>query len=193
MNELVLGALIGGAVIGLSTAFFSSKTGRALRRELVDKCQDIGDTVEDAIGTLSEKAQNIKDNFTGDAEDFRKKASKKAKKAVNYVVQEVSHVASSNHTDLRIGLLAGALFAGLVSLGVTALVKRRASQASHSVSSGVGHYLTELKGIVEKVADAVQEHVPDNEEEVTESPLRNAIDLAMSGVKFWQAVTRKNG
>lgn len=189
-NELLIGVLVGAVLVGGATAFLSSRTGRALRRDVVGACQDMSEKLEDTFETISEKANGLKKDLAEGAEDWGKKASKKAKRTVNNIVREMDSLGNKPpHIDLKIGLLIGSLLAGGLTIGLSTWLKGR-----NPPKEGMAHkmecYLNEIRKVVGNLATAMDDTRHEFQDEVINGApsdaLHNVVDFAMSGVKLWK-------
>ncbi|MCL2039654.1 MAG: YtxH domain-containing protein [Bacteroidetes bacterium] len=70
VKTFLLGALIGGTVGAVTALLFAPKSGRELRRDIVDSTTDMYDKANDLIQEAKQKTNNIVDSVKRQADSF---------------------------------------------------------------------------------------------------------------------------
>jgi len=186
-SEIILGALLGGAIAGGISIFLNSKSGRAFRHNVIDGYHALGDTLEDVVESVSDRAEKFKEQFIDSAEEARTTGKKKAKS----LAEKIDQTCESAHVDAKIGLLVGALLGGLVTAGLSTLIATNHVEESQlsSISRRVSPYLREFKHLVGNLSEYggdIPSKLNEFKKEAKSGIIQEALDFTIAGAKLWQ-------
>lgn len=179
--NILIGALIGGLVVGAAAVLISSNQ-RKLKRNIFDKVQDLKDRVGDfasninakaVVRDVSDKAEDWKENI----EDF-----------IENVKDQVDSLSESEVRNIKIGLVVGAALLGLAGLG-TVLMSSDKEKTTSSFMSNAADWKDQVQGLLEKVNGQCLSKKKSSTPNLSNT-LSNAVDFAMSGVQLWQNFTK---
>lgn len=174
-TELLIGALVGGVAVGASAFFLSSKRGRHLRRSVVGKLQEYSNQAGEAIEVVVDKAR--------EAEEWRKKTTKRAKKALNNALENLDDHGRP-YLDLKIGLIVGGVLGGALAFGANRYF-RDEQPHSYRLLHDVDGYLNGAREVVDRLSGLFADRASKTRSK-TSNTLRDFIELASAGLSLVQ-------
>ena len=91
-KTFLLGALIGGAVGAVTALLFAPKSGKELRRDIVDSTTEMYDKANDLIQESKQKAQNIIESAKRQADSILYRTSEFANDANDHIATSTESV-----------------------------------------------------------------------------------------------------
>lgn len=186
-TELLIGALIGGLVVGTTAVLLSSKVEK-LKGDIPDRYRDLKDKMDDFIDSLSDNTQAIANNVSGHASEW----TDKAKDAAEYIKDELAALAGPGHRDLKIGLVAGGILAGIVGIGaIFALSGRGQRKRNVDFLSQFSDKAVAFKKILQNVQQVINGSTNKGSWQALQSkashPINDIVDFALTGVQLWHS------
>lgn len=171
-NKALIGAVLGGALAVATYTLFSTKTGKQLRRDITDNCEDFAETVHKFAVKLKE---NLSDNISEQAQDALKKMNS-MKKELHF-----------DNKDARHGLMAGALLGVLAAAAGTMFIRARSEEPS--VLDNIANQACKWKSIIGDVLQALEKKP---EAKCPSNRMHEVLDFAATGIQLWHNLQKRH-
>jgi len=194
-RELLIGALLGGLLAGVSVSLLTSKTGKKLRRDVEGKYRDVRNRLDDFVEDFSDKSQSLGKTFGDSACDW----TEKVKDFVGGLKCEVGALADPEHEGLRTGFLIGGLVGGILAAGAAVAYSRNCESCDPSeFVEKLGSRLSSGKQILNNVLEAIKEHSEPVKERINAKvadegshTINEMLDFVTAGAQLWKRIKSK--
>jgi gas vesicle protein len=168
-NGVLLGAVVGGLLVGACATFLTSKTGKKIKREFYENCDEFGDKIENFI---NDKVEDI---------------SGKAKETIESAKEQIDAMADFDNKDFRCGILVGGVLGSLLGAGGTIMYNASFQEKNHfDIVKNIGQQTEKWKKIIGDVLEvAEQAPVRKKIEKYGSSSMSELLDFAITGMKLW--------
>lgn len=186
-GHILLGTLVGGALIAGVTALFATKQGKRIRKDLSNRIQRSQGKIYQFLDTINEVTLN------GKKIDW----IKKAKKIAGSIRNQLEDYAENE--DMRSGLLTGVVVGGVIgAAGVLLISKMREdSDSGFSFIESIGNRAGSIKNAITDALDVVEDRAERTSErfrnrvEHDSNTIDNIVDIASAGINLWQTIKRR--
>lgn len=171
-KQIILGALLGGALAAASYNLFSSKSGKKLRKSFFGNCENISDAVENFA---SEVKCSLANNMNQQSDEVWKKIAS--------VKKELKSLCNFENKDTQQGLMVGALL-GLVTATVGTLAVQAHNSEECDRESRLNSFLAHAckwKNIISTVLETVEKPAQESNNRA-----KDLLGLAATGINIWQ-------
>lgn len=190
-NELLLGALLGGLLVGGTTLFLNSKAGRSFKYDATDKLQDWREQIEAVVDALQGKAQSVASDLNDQKDDYAERLTDLAAD----LKDQVGTVTSENK-EMLIGILIGTVLGGALGAGGAALAANFNNKPDFA--SRFGAHATDLKRVVSGLAEAFGDRVEPVADRCRraaaayqKSNVGDILAIATTGLQLWQKFQKR--
>jgi gas vesicle protein len=182
---ILLGLAVGGLIAG-SSMLLTSRTGKRLKRNLVGKYHDVRSNIDEFIEALN-------DNVIKNLDKKSALLSKKVKKAVEYVRDEIDTFSDAKHPEFRNGILMGAIAGGVLGIGFLLVLQNQfEGEGAEDFVKKIGNKASSWRKNLEDVLEAFEEQTHfSNGSSHSKSPVSDAINFASAGYKLWNDMRSK--
>lgn len=186
-NKLILGAILGGVVVGTSAVFLSTKKGQKLKDNAADKLQDVKDQLQEFLGSLSDK----KEGFVSCLSDQAEGCSEKLQDFTSQVKDLIDTYSTDENKDRLSTLLIGTIIGGMLGAGASAYLNSDTAEKG-DMFKNLGSKASSLKSTISDILHVLEDktgvHVHSNGQSNT---IKDIMDFATSGVQIWQKFQKK--
>lgn len=176
-NHLLLGAILGGLLVGTSVSLISNKEVKKAGRKVKKRVIEQKDKIDNYIRMLEE-------NIEKEIDEKAVAWYKKAKKALQQVKKELNST-FEEHNELKIGLLVGGILGTLIGVGFSHAFPRHAETSN---IRNMGKKAEGWKNTIDDVMEIVDQH---SESQIikpqTTNTVHQAVDFIASGLQLWQS------
>jgi gas vesicle protein len=168
-NQLLIGALLGGLVVGAPSVLLSSNK---LKKCALKKMNVIADFIGDLLNETNENAHDISENTIDMINSYKEEL-------LNYITDPEYH-------HLRTGFIIGTILGGILGAGAMHFAVHEKEEVKSF----------NIKGTLEDILDSIKSRVEPMQkkfrtcESHIESNLESVVDLAVSGLKLWQRLKK---
>lgn len=182
---IILGVTIGG-LIGGSYLFLNTRAGKRFKRNLAGRYSDVRENIDEFIEALN-------DNVIKNLDKRSATLSKKVKKAVEYVRDEIDSFTNAKHPQFRNGIMIGAAIGGLLGLGALFLLQSQFSEEGEEFLERLGNRASRWKKSFNDVLEAFEDqglHRNGSSKHEEANPVSEAIHLAQAGYNLWNGFNK---
>lgn len=177
-GEVLIGALLGGLLLGGATALLSTKKGKKIKNQVGEKLHD-----------LKENVEGFMDNFSEKSHEARKQAHDWSTKA-QYVLDAINQI---NNTEperhSKSGLLLGGILGALAGAAAgTLLAPRLEFEEGEYFSNIRRNWKPMASKIIELINEKATNHFETPEDDEEESTLNEALQFASAGFRLWKSI-----
>lgn len=199
--NLLLGALIGGVVIGTAVVALTTNK-KKFKRNVNQKFDFVKDKVEDFLDSIHVNGTTFTSNINEHASDW----AEKAKDFVTWV-QDLDFFNEPEYRNLRYGLVTGGVIIGLLGTAAVAMLATKSNEedARHFIEKAVNQInawksaIKDILKVIESRAEFATDQFQNASKRMTAafdqhahkahgkgSTFNDVIDFASAGLQMWQ-------
>jgi gas vesicle protein len=187
-HSVLIGALLGGLLTGVSVAFLASPRGKRLREELSEKCHECSDKMEDTFEDFMENLQEKRKSFSSGVQEQSLNWSDKAEQIAAFVKVGLDALSNPEHRKFKDGIVIGALAGSVLGIG-TSLVLH--SVCCHQEAKGSCSLNDKIYHCKSMFNDVLQSLHPGAVKTARAQSFSDVMQLAMAGVHLWESLKKK--
>lgn len=181
-NKLILGAILGGVVVGTSAIFLSSKQGKKFKDNASDKLEDLKDQLQDFLGSLNDKSQSIASDLSDRAEGYADRVQDFA----SQIREQIDALGEGDNKDRLTALLIGAIIGGMLGAGASAWLNSDSREKS-DMFKNLGSSASAVKSTIKDILNVLEEKTGSLHHKASKSnTVSDIMDFATTGMQLWQ-------
>lgn len=184
-NKLILGAILGGVIVGTSAIYLSTKQGKKLRNQATDKLQDFKEQLQDFLGSLNDKSKSLACDMSDRAGDYACKIQDFA----TQIREQIEGLGESEDKDRLTGLMIGAVVGALLGAGASAWLNSDSKDKS-DLFKNLGTSAGTLKRTISDILSVLQDKASFKGNR-SSNAMKDILDFATTGVQLWQKFQNK--
>jgi len=187
-TKLVLGAILGGAIVGTSAAFLTSKSGRKLKNNAANTIEDLKDKLDDFLVNVSKKTKNIASDVSDRADDY----SDKIQDFAAQITEQVECLGTTENKEKLTAFLIGGILGGMLGAGAATWISEPSKKNDIIKSLGSSAYA--LKDTIKDILEVLEDNTESTAKSISKNSktsVKDVIDFASTGIQLWQKFQSK--
>lgn len=182
---ILLGAVVGGLLIGASAGYLTFKVGKKIKQEYCGGGEGFGDKIEKIVGVITE---TLKSRVSDQVNSF----TETSKEALDCVKNKVESVIDLEDIGFKEGLCAGGVAGVLLGIGGTLMFKSCFRDEEIDTKNNMSCQLLKWKKVIRDVLETTDECPKPAKANCSRSNnFNDLIDMAVLGHRLWQTIRNR--